>query len=108
MAKIRNPAAFAAWLARKQMAETQQQNVQTYTDQGAQATVMQPQLLEAIMQQAAANQALSKSVSRRDTPLGVYNELFAGGTPIPGFNDRRSAYEELELGVKRKRNEPRY
>jgi uridylate kinase len=99
MAKIRNPAAFAAWLARKQMAETQQQNVQTYDQQGVQATIAQPQLMEALLQQAAAQQVLSQQqVKKRETPLGVYNELFEGATPIGGYNKRKAAYQDLNLG----------
>ena len=98
MAKIRNPQAYAAWMARKQMADQQAQNVQTFTEQGAQATVQQPQLLEAILQQAAMRQAMAKSVQKRDNPLGVYNELFGGDTPIAGYNNRKSAYRDLNLG----------
>ncbi len=98
MAKIRNPQAYAAWLARKQMAEQQQQNVDLLTQQGAQATVEQPQLLNAILQQAAMRQAMAKSVHKYDSPLGVYNELFGGDSPIPGYSRRKSAYQDLNLG----------
>jgi hypothetical protein len=98
MAKIRNPAAFAAWLARKQMAQQQEQNVQKAEQQGVPAVVSQPEAIQAILQQAAMQAAMSKQVKKRDMPLGVYGELFEGETPIGGFNKRKAAYQDLNLG----------
>lgn len=100
MAKIRNPAAYAAWLARKQMAEQQQQNVQM-AEQAASAPPVQSQdqqLVAALMQQAALKEAMAKAVRRKDTPFGVYDELFGGATPFRGYNERTSAYKDLNLG----------
>jgi len=98
MAEIRNPVAFQAWLKRKQMAQQQQQQVNTMQQQGAGAVADQ-QLVAALLEQAAMRDIQAKAIRNRDMPLGVYNELFGKGTPIPGYNGRKSAYQDLNLGI---------
>lgn len=56
MAKIRNPYAYAAWLARKQMAQTQQQNVSAY-DQGGVGQQTRQNLTDDVAQQAEIGRA---------------------------------------------------
>lgn len=97
MAVIRNPVAYNAWLRRKQMAENQQAQMNVLQQQGAGVAVDQ-QLVMALLQQAAMRDAQAKAVSKRDMPLGVYNYLFNNGPDIPGYNKRRAAYEDLNMG----------
>jgi hypothetical protein len=59
LAKIKNPQAYAAWLARKQMAQTQQQNVSAY-DQGGVDEQTRQRLLQVLAQQAAYQEARSQ------------------------------------------------
>jgi hypothetical protein len=99
MAKIRNQAAYDAAVARNNQMQSQQaQNVSTMQQQGAQGIMDQQQLMQILLQQAAMRQAQAQAVSKKDMPLGVYKEIFSGGNPLPGFNKRKSAYEDLNLG----------
>jgi len=95
---IRYPEAYRAAIMRRQMAEQQQAQVDTLNQQGAQEAVNQ-QLVQVLLQQAAIRDAQKKAVSERDSPLGVYTYVFADAAPLPGFNKRKAAYQDLNLGA---------
>lgn len=59
----------------------------------------QQQLVNILLQQAAIRDAQKKAVSDKDMPLGVYSEIFRDAAPLPGFNKRRAAYQDLNLGA---------
>jgi hypothetical protein len=71
MARIKNPEAYAAWLARKQMAQTQQQNVDAYSQGGVDEQTRQ-KLLAALAQQAAAKEAMAQQQGSTQSA----NEIF--------------------------------
>lgn len=59
MAKIRNPQAYAAWLARKQMDATQHQQVKSY-DQGGIDEAARQRLMQEIAKQQAYQDAMQQ------------------------------------------------
>jgi hypothetical protein len=86
MAKIRNPQAYAAWLARKQMALTQQQNVSTY-NQGGVPDQTRQNLTEEMVRQAAYQEAMDKqSQISAGTPEArtASDQLFGGKSIFEG------------------------
>jgi|WetSurMetagenome_2_1015567.scaffolds.fasta_scaffold02632_17 hypothetical protein len=76
MARIRNPQAYAAWLARKQMAQTQQQNVSAYEQGGVDSQTRQ-QLAQELAQQSITDVSGSTDNS---------GSIFGGKSPF--VNDR--------------------
>ena len=96
---IRFPEAYRAAVMRRQMAEQQAQNVTTIQEQGVPGVMDQQHLMQILLQQAAMREAQKKAVSERDSPLGVYTYVFADAAPLPGFNKRKAAYQDLNLGA---------
>jgi len=89
MARIRNPEAYAAWLARKQMAQTQQQNVASY-DQGGVDEQTRQQLMQEMAQRTAYADALAQQQTQTPSDLpvtgadSVSNRLFGGRSIFEG------------------------
>ena len=100
MARIRNQAAYQAWLARNQMPDTQQQNVNAYTQGGVPGALIQQQVPQSQFT-VGFQQTVQKSEQEKNRNFGVYNYLFDGESPLGGRSGKeQSAIKILNIGHK--------